>query len=229
MDTHDFSFQEFSRYLIHLEYINRFSFAYYPVLQWLKRERLAASPKRWSILDVGSGRGDMARKIWRLSQQYKFSVTVTGIDINPFATMAAARLIRKGVPVYFKTEDVFTYTLKTKPDYIISVQFTHHLNDAELVTFIKWLDRNACQGWFINDLHRHPIPYYGIKFALRLLPVHRFTKYDGPLSVARAFTKKDWQGLLNEAGIEKSRISIRWHFPYRYTVTCSHPQNTGNK
>jgi hypothetical protein len=43
-------------------------------------------------------------------------------------------------------------------------------------------------------------------------------RYDGPISVARAFTAADWRRLVAEAGIPAKRISINWFFPFRYCV-----------
>lgn len=220
MDTEVFSFPEFSRYLAHLEYINRLTFAYFPTLQWLKAQGLKGTSKQWTILDAASGSGDMIRAIWCFARKNNFNVNVTGLDINPHATKAAKEKTPKGASLDFQTGDVFTYEPEIKPDYIISVQFTHHLKDDELITFIQWLDQNARCGWFINDLHRHAISYYFIKYALWLFPVHRCAKYDGPLSVAKAFTKKDWQRLLQNAGIDQSRVHIKWHFPFRYSIAC---------
>jgi 2-polyprenyl-3-methyl-5-hydroxy-6-metoxy-1,4-benzoquinol methylase len=220
MDTQNIDFNEFSCYLSHLEYINRISLAYSPALHWLKEKHLSHSSKQWTILDVGSGRGDMARQIWHFSKINKFKVKIIGIDVNFCATQAARQVVPANAPLHFKTKNVFTYVPKTKPDYILSIQFTHHLNDEDLVTFIKWLDNNSKYGWFINDLHRHPIPYYFIKLIFHLLPVHRFAKYDGPLSITKAFTKNDWHYFLKKAGIEPVRARIKWHFPFRYSIAC---------
>lgn len=221
MDTQNIDFNEFSCYLSHLEYINRITLAYSPALRWLKEKHLSNSCKLWTILDVGSGRGDMARQIWRFSKMNNFRVEITGIDVNLYATQAARLVVPANAPLHFETENIFTYVPKIKPDYILSIQFTHHLNDDDLIAFIKWLDDNSKYGWFINDLHRHPIPYYFIKSIFHLLPVHRFAKYDGPLSIAKAFTKKDWHYFLEKAGIERVRARIEWHFPFRYSIACN--------
>ena len=92
-----------------------------------------------------------------------------------------------------------------RTDFIVSSSFTHHLGDADLVRFIRWMDRYAAHGWFINDLQRHILPYFFIKYATRFLPVNRMARHDGPVSVARAFVADDWRHLLAEAGIPAER------------------------
>jgi len=37
-----------------------------------------------------------------------------------------------------------------RTDFIVSSSFTHHLGDADLVRFIRWMDRYAAHGWFIK-------------------------------------------------------------------------------
>jgi hypothetical protein len=41
-------------------------------------------------------------------------------------------------------------------------------------------------------------------------------KNDAPLSVRRAFSKKEWTGLLEKAGI--SEYSIQWGWAFRWLV-----------
>lgn len=221
IDTEVLSLQEWESYLSHLENINHFTFLYTPVLRWLEKQGVENSGRQWKILEVASGRGDMARQIWEFSKKKGFNVSITAIDINPHVTNAAQRQAPKGASLYFETADVFSYAPKAKSDYIICVQFAHHLNNEDLISFIQWLDNTACYGWLIYDLHRHRIPYYFIKFILQLLPVHPYTKNDGPLSVAKAFTRKDWHRFLRSAGIDRSRVCIKWHFPFRYSIACN--------
>ena len=83
------------------------------------------------------------------------------------------------------------------------------------------MDSTATQGWFINDLHRHPIPYYFIKWLTFLLPVNRLIKNDAAVSVARAFKEEELWHLIDEAGIERNRVKIKWFFPFRYAVTVT--------
>ena len=88
--------------------------------------------------------------------------------------------------IRFETSNVFALDPARQADFIISCNFTHHLTDAELVRFIKWMDSHAIRGWFINDLHRHPLPYYFVKTVFRLLPLSRMMRSDGPISISRA-------------------------------------------
>ena len=52
------------------------------------------------------------------------------------------------------------------------------------------------RGWFIGDLHRHWLPYYGFGVLAWLARWHHFVLSDGRISIARSFVKADWQRLV---------------------------------
>ena len=43
-------------------------------------------------------------------------------------------------------------------------------------------------------------------------------RHDAPVSVARAFTREDWDRLLVQAGLDPAKVSVEWFFPFRYGV-----------
>src|SRR3546814_10099828 len=103
-------------------------------------------------------------------------------------------------------------------DIILCSLFTHHLADDELIRFLRWMTKQARVGWFVNDLHRHALPYHFIRSVMHLVPANRMVRHDAPVSVARAFTRQDWQRLIAEANLDPARISVKWFFPFRYGV-----------
>jgi len=83
MDTEPFSFEEFRDYLRELERVNALSLAYRPTLRWLKHALAGMKQQRpVSILDVGSGNGDMLRRIGIWAQRQGVEVELTGVDLN---------------------------------------------------------------------------------------------------------------------------------------------------
>jgi len=221
MDTDPVSFKEFDDYLRDLERINVLTLAYRPTLLWLKRALTDFPAERpISVLDVGSGGGGMLRQLRKWSHGKNLKLDLTGVDVNPWSTRSAAQSTPPEMSIRFETADVLARMDPLRTDFIVSSSFTHHLGDADLVRFIRWMDRYAAHGWFINDLQRHILPYFFIKYATRFLPVHRMARHDGPVSVARAFAADDWRHLLAEADIPAERACIEWFFPFRYSVSC---------
>ena len=217
MDEPDVNYDEFDDCLQELERINFFTLAYRPTLIWVKNVIKSGALKNLSVMDVGSGRGDMLRRIACWAKRNKKSIAMCGVDINPWSKRSAETL-SSGCLIFYETSDIFQFSPDRKVDVIISSLFVHHLSDAMLVEFIKWMDRHAVHGWFINDLHRHPVPYYFIKFAVLIFSRNRLIKSDAPISVLRSFRRKDWEVLLEKATIPKENIVISWYFPFRYCV-----------
>lgn len=221
MDTATTSFAEFHDCLCRLATINVLTMAYRPTLRWLTHALNGIKPQpRIVIYDIGCGGGDMLRQIWKWAKRKNLSLEFVGIDLNPWSKLSATQMTPKTAPICYETANLFMLDPDRHADFIISSLFTHHLSQDELIRFIQWMDRHAVYGWFINDLHRHPLPYYFIKYAVRLLFSNRLIQHDAPVSVMRAFTKSDWMRLIILAGIPLERISIDWYFPFRYGVAC---------
>jgi SAM-dependent methyltransferase len=219
MDGDAASFEDFQNCLRDLEIVNVCTLAYRPTLNWLKKAlRGDKSRQPVSILDIGSGGGDMLRKIWKLAHRGGHETYLTGVDLNPWSKKSAESSTPVDAPIKYETSDIFSFDPNRRADFIISSLFTHHLTDNQVVKFLRWMDQHATRGWFINDLHRHPLPFFLIRYATRLMGFGPMVQNDGPISVARAFTSADWRRLVGEAGIPTEGIRINWFFPFRYCV-----------
>ncbi len=221
MDTEPVTFEEFQHCLRDLEKVNIATFAYRPTLSWLGRAvRRRSGTAPVTVLDVGSGHGDMLRRIWRWAARRGIPVALTGLDLNPFSERAARLATPAEAPIRYETGDIFALDPERRFDIVISALFAHHLTDPQLSEFIRMIDRTSRVGWFINDIHRHLLPYVAVKYGLRLARLNRMVQNDGPISVTRAFTRADWERLLTAAGIGPSRVEVAWYALFRYGVGC---------
>jgi 2-polyprenyl-3-methyl-5-hydroxy-6-metoxy-1,4-benzoquinol methylase len=220
MDSEEVGFEEFRHCLRDLQRINVWTLAYRPTLSWLDRlVRVRGRPERpLRVLDVGFGHGDMLRRIARWAEGQGVAVELAGVDINPWSARAARLATPPGLAVDYRVSDLFDLPEDERWDVIVSALFAHHLDDAALVRFIGWMERRASVGWFVNDLHRHPIPYWFVRGMVRALPVNRLVVHDAPVSVARAFTRRDWCGVLAAAGLAGEAVAVEWYLPFRYGV-----------
>ena len=189
--------------------INRMSLAARPVLAFL--ERVAARhPGPLSILDVGAGGGDMLACIAHWAAERGVEVRLTGLDLSP---AAAAHAKAQGVPAEWITADLFD--LEATYDVVLCSLFAHHLEDAALVRFLRWMEARARHAWLISDLHRHWLPWGFVWAAVRLLRMPPMVVHDSTISIARGFTGADWRRLLNKADVI---AETRWAFPFRWQV-----------
>lgn len=216
------SYEEFRACLDDLAQVNRMTFAYRPTLTWLK-DRLAELPGPIHVVDVGCGGGDVLRTIEKWAASSGVAVQLTGIDLNPYAARAAAERTSSTSMIDWVTCDAFSFQPSTPIDIVICSLFTHHLADDEIVRFIEWMERVATRGWFINDLHRERIPYYGFSLLARVMRWHRFVQHDGPVSIRRAFRTEDWKHYLFEAGIAPDTAEMITHRPARLCVSRVKP------
>jgi len=214
MDAGAASYEEFGHCLRELEHINVLTLAYRPTLHWLRP--FLKRGTELSILDVACGGGDMLRRIERRGGNMRLDLI--GVDLNPWSKRFA-RAATGSARIRFATADIFHFEPERPIDLIISSLFTHHLNEDQIVDFLRWMHRRARRGWFINDLHRHPLPYHGIKLATALFSRNRLVRNDAALSVARAFVREDWQRMLRRAGLAE-QAQVQWYFPFRLCVSC---------
>jgi SAM-dependent methyltransferase len=208
------SYEEFQACLHDLARVNIRTRAYGPSLQFLARLKPLGRPLR--IVDVGSGYGDMLRRIAQWAAHKEIDVELIGVDLNPYAAQAAREVTAAERGIRWITANAFDYKPEGGIDVVISSLFTHHLTDDEIVQFLQWMDRTAQIGWFVSDLHRHPLPYAVFRIWSKLAGWHRFVQNDGPISITRAFVKKDWKRLIKQAGLRGTKI--RWHMPFRWGV-----------
>lgn len=197
------TYEDFRACLLSLRRSNRLTFNYRPTMQWLDQFRAVASLPRdrpLHILDVGSGGGDMLRRIETWAAQNRFRVSLTGVDLNPHATRAAREFTPAFSRIRWITGDALTAEMEP-PDLIVSSLLTHHLSEPAIVQFLRWMEATATAGWFVNDLHRDPFAYRFYRVFSTVLRFHRFVRHDGPVSILRAFRREDWARMLQEAGL----------------------------
>ncbi len=201
-----------------LETINAWLGGYQPVLNALRRLRPrfpAGRPLR--VADLGSGGGDTLRHVARWARNSNEAVELTGIDANAFMLEYAAAKSRDFPEISYRQFDIFSREFQTEPfDVLTCSLFCHHFTDDELVILLRQWQQQAGLAVVINDLHRHPLAYYSIKWLTRLLGGSYLVQHDAPLSVARAFRRADWERLLARADIK--RYELRWCWAFRWQL-----------
>ena len=212
LDDPAIPFEDIRRNMQELNFINTWLGGHAITLTGL--ETLIQQPKPLTICEIGCGGGDNLAAMERWCQKNKIPATFIGVDINPFCIDVAAKRLPTGTKLI--ASDYKDALFDQPPDIIFSSLFCHHFTDREMVKQLQWMQANARLGFFINDLHRHSAAYYSIKVLTKLFSKSYLVKNDAPLSVARGFTKKEWEQLFNLAGI--SNFSIQWKWAFRWLV-----------
>jgi len=222
MDTEVIDAEDFARCLADLAVVNSVTLARPATIAFMRRvARGMAAGARLSVLDVGFGEGDMLRRIHRWGTRRGLRMELSGVDLNPWSTAAAEAATPASMGIRYVTGDLFDLPpgqISGDTDIVVSSLFTHHLTDAQVVEFLVWMEARARRGWFVNDLHRHPVAFHGFRLLSQAARWHRFVQHDGPISVARSFWRRDWDALLRRAGLA-GKATVRWHVPFRLCVS----------
>lgn len=203
-----------------LEFINTRLGGYGVVTDALARLRAKMPPRRpLRLADLGSGGGDTLRYIARWARRHHIPVELVGIDANPFMLDYATEKSQAYPEISFQQQDIFASEFQAQHfDVITCSLFCHHFTDAELVSLLRQLRQQASLAVVINDLHRHPVAYHSIKWLTRLFRGSYLVRNDAPLSVARAFTRTDWQLIMHQADIENYELRWRWAFRWQVVI-----------
>ncbi len=171
-----------------------------------------------SVCEIGCGGGDNLRVLYDYARKKNMSIRLTGIDIKAACIKFAAEK-NNDMEATWICSDYRTANMEAlSPDIIFSSLFCHHFSQDDLVWMMGWMNKHSKRGFFINDLHRHPMAYYSIKWLTGLFSKSYLVKNDAPLSVARGFKKKEWLRILKDAGI--SSCQVKWKWAFRHLVTC---------
>ena len=210
MDTDDLDAATYADVVGDLASVNTVTMARRPTLDFLARA--TAGRKAFRLLDVGFGDGDMLRRIARWAAARGIEAELVGVDLNPRSEQAARA---HGGDIRYVTGDYAD--LADEPwDVIVSSLVAHHMTRDQLVAFLRFMERHASAGWFVNDLHRHGFAHWGFPILATLARWHPIVRHDGTLSIARSYRPDEWPPILSDAGI--STATVRRVFPFRLCV-----------
>lgn len=219
LDGEGLSFEDIKRNMQELEFINHYlgghAITTLGIRKIVNRHQTDYSPShKLHIAEIGCGGGDNLKAIHRWCQHHHIPVQFTGIDINK-ECIAYAKQNTDGIEAHWIHSDYKEVKFENQPDIIFSSLFCHHFTDEELIYQLGWM-KQAKRGFFINDLHRHPLAYHSIKTLTRFFSKSYLVKNDAPLSVTRGFSRQEWVRLLEASGIKN--YSIEWKWAFRWLI-----------
>ncbi|HEV8490084.1 MAG TPA: methyltransferase domain-containing protein [Candidatus Limnocylindrales bacterium] len=175
------------------------------------------------LLDIGTGGADIPLALLTDWRRRGRKLTVTATDERP-EVLAAARVATPGLErveaLRLEVADgrALPYDDRTF-DVAHASLVLHHLDRADAVRLLAEMARVSRRGIVVNDLQRAPHAWLGAWLVSRLFTRNRYSRYDAPLSVRRAYTVVEMKALLAVAGLRP--IATRRHFlRHRYAIAA---------
>lgn len=148
-----------------------------------------------TVLDVGCGGGDLARKLRSWGEQLGLELQITAIDPDPRALAFALSCPPVSGVTFHQASVQELQEAGERFDVVISNHVLHHLPVARLAEFFDSTARLAGRAVFHNDLRRHEIALAAFALCWPLFP-RSFIVGDGIRSIRRAFTPAELEPLL---------------------------------
>jgi len=205
-----------------LEVVNQLLGGYSVVLNALNSLSLPTN-KKVRMADMGCGGGDMLRAIAKWAARKQVDVQLSGIDLNPIMIAYAKEHSAGFNNIGFLQRNVMDEALAHKHfDIVVCSLFCHHFPHGALVPLVKKMYGIAQKAVIINDLHRHWFAWYSIRLLTAIFSKTDMVKHDAPLSVERAFSRKDLEQVMKEAGI--SQYTLKWKWAWRWELIIRKPE-----
>ena len=206
--------------LRNLRIINRYLGGYRGVITGLRRLVGQDRMRQFSLLDVGTGSADIPKVIVQWARNHGIQAKVVALEPDPVTAEEAAHQTQDCPEITIIRADGMAPPFQAASfDFVLASQMLHHFTEDKIIVLLKTWSGLARKAILVSDLVRDPLAYYGIRLITRLFTRNEMTRVDGPLSVRRALTKKEWRALFREAAVGPFRLVPI--FPYRQITLIS--------
>jgi SAM-dependent methyltransferase len=157
---------------------------------WLHRS--GASP---TLLDVGTGTGDIPDRLRRLAAADSVSLQVFGLDGRVELVKAT-----RAWPVAGVAGDALALPFAARAfDFVIASQVLHHFALEDAVQLVREMHRVARRRVIIADLRRSWVAVAGLWLVSFPLRFHKVSRHDGVVSILRGFEESELRDLVRDA------------------------------
>ncbi len=175
----------------------------------IERVSVATGCKRFSVLEVASGFGEVPKLAGEQLARRGITLEVTMLD------RFRSHLLPGNHPV---VADALALPFADCSFDLVSCSlFAHHLEPAELAIFAAEALRVSRCALLINDLIRHPLHLALVYAGFPLMRSH-VSRADGVASVKRAYTPEEIRTILSDGLEAHRRIDISRHYLFRMGV-----------
>lgn len=182
--------------------------------------RRAPAGRPLTVLDVGTGRGDIPAAATAWWHRRGVHLETIGIEQSEMlARIASEQTIAVSA-------DALQLPLADRSvDIAMCSQVLHHFERADAMAVLREMHRVARLRVIVSDLHRSWFAAAGIWLASFPLVFHPVSRHDGVLSVLRGFTRREL-GELVELAVGQ-QADVRYRLGFRVTASWT-PASRGS-
>ncbi len=158
-----------------------------------------------TLLDVGSGAGDIAATAREVAARTQVTLSSFAIDASECLAPVSRR---RGNLVVCGDARSLPFPDRSI-DVVLCSQTLHHFPDDEAIRVILELDRVARKRVIVSDLRRSWLAAAGIWMASYPLRFHPVSRHDGVVSVMRGFTTGELRQLVWSAVGRRPQVRRR--------------------
>lgn len=174
------------------------------------------------ILDIGCGDGEMLRQCACFGVSEGYQLQLIGIDANAFILEEAQQRSKEYENITFLQMDVFSEALSEITfDIGLCTLFLHHFSGSDIEIMLQKLQSKATLGLVVNDLQRNRLAFWLFALFSRIFLKTKIARYDGLVSVASGFRKKELIKLSEAIKNTESTICWKWAFRYQWILKKS--------
>lgn len=168
-----------------------------------------------SLLDAGTGSGDLPRAVVDHAHRRGRTIQVRATDAHPQMVEIARRACVAYPEIRVSRADVLNLPFADGEfDGAMLSMTLHHMEGDDAARCLRELARVSRRGVLVSDLERSVVNYVGaLALGRTVWRRNPLTRHDGPLSVRRSFTAAELRQLATDAGFGEARVYR--HFPYR--------------
>ncbi len=152
-------------------------------------------PRDATLLDVGTGLGDIPCRARELARRNGVELTTIGLDSAP----ALAAASRSYVEFSLCANALQLPFVDNSIDIVMCSQLLHHFTGSDAVELLREMNRVARVRVIVSDLRRSLIAAAGLWLASFPLRFHAVSRHDGVVSVMRGFTPEELVDIVHEA------------------------------